>query len=299
MNEYQEGLPTSQALGMAVPFMEKSKRERITNPKGIIRGAKRKIVQTKQDMDQYGIAGKNNEEDVDEVLANIQGEELKFVPVRYSTKGEARDTSYNVWNGMLKYLSHVEKKKALDTELAVANGLIKTLERNQPIDPKKVDRTKQNVFKKYMGQAYDATLTYIKGTKNLRHKIIQSFVDTTFYNEDYFDGYTVLGINSHKLIGNMSGIASFVSLGLAPLNWATNAISGNIQNLVMAAGKQFFPKGDLLWAKKVIYGDWIVGGAKYGNMMNDFRKDFTKVGNLSFWGQMFQKIGRASCRERV
>ena len=288
MNQYQEGLPTSQALGMAVPFMEKTKRERISNPKGVLRGVKRSILQTKQDMDQYGIAGKDNEADIDEVVANIQGEELKFVPVRYSTKGEAKDVSYNVWNGMLKYLSHVERKKALDTELAVANGLVKTLERNQPINPNKVDRTKQNVFKRFLGGAYDKTSTFVKGTKNLRYKVIQSFIDTTFYNEDYFDGYTLLGINSHKLIGNLSGMSSYISLGLAPLNWATNAISGNLQNLVMAAGKQFFPKSDLLWAKRVIYGDWIAGGTKYGNVMNDHKKDFAKLGNLSFWGQMYQ-----------
>jgi len=88
-------------------------------------------------------------------------------------------------------------------------------------------------------------------------------------------------------VSNIMGLSSFAILAGAPLNWMTNMLSGNVQNIVEGAAGNVFSFSAFKDAKGVIYGNGAFGG-KYGSVMKDMMSDFDKVGNLSFWGQMME-----------
>ena len=293
----QEGIEHSQRLGLAVPFMEKLKRERvhdfsekmktgeIDGVKGaaeeLWHGVKRKFGRTENDVDQFGIPAKNEAAR----LATIDNNEVRFIPVRFSSKGEASETSYDVWHGVLNYVSSINRKKALDKELAMINGLeqILGLEKNQPKSETN-NLIINNIYKKYLPEL---SAKINASTTNTRLEVLKSFVNTVMFNEESFEGYDILGVNTQKAINALTGLTSVTILGLAPFNWTINVMSGNLQNLIEASAGSNYTFKQYGESKKIIYGEGVLGG-KYGSVIKDMTEDFSKLGNRSFWGQIME-----------
>ena len=287
MLEAQEGIEVSQRLGLAVPFLEKHGLERTIESGGnnilqkgnsIWQGIRRSVTSTEQDVDQEGIASSKTEYSH---LATMDNNEYKFVPVRYSTKGEADNASYDVWGGVLNYVAATNRKKELDQEMAMLNGLEKMLgdERNQPKSEAN-NLIANKIFKKYLP---DMTQKINSGT-NTRLDVLKSFVNSVMFNEESFKGYEVLGVNSQKVVNKMMGMISFTALGFAPFNWMTNLLSGHIQNIIELVGGNTITFKGYKDAKNMIY----MGSSKYGAPIKDMMNDYSKVGNKSFWGQMME-----------
>jgi hypothetical protein len=120
---------------------------------------------------------------------------------------------------------------------------------------------------------------------NTRLDVLKSFINSIMYNEEYFPGYDVLGVNTQKAISNIMKFTSFSILGAAPFNWTVNWLSGNIQNIVEGAGGRNYTFKQFTDAKMDIYT-----GGKYGSAIKDMQSDYLqgKVGMLSFWGQMME-----------
>jgi len=80
-------------------------------------------------------------------------------------------------------------------------------------------------------------------------------------------------------------LSSYAIMGAAPLSWATNFISGNIQNIIESLDGRNYNFKDFASAHADIYG-----GGKYGSAIKDMQDDFIKgkVGNLSFFGQIME-----------
>ena len=294
MTENQKRLAPSERLGFAVPFLEKTMFERTieTGGSNIKEGAQSKVstlwsgiqrafTRTDQDVDQNGIpTGEEAVANDSARLATMDNNEIKHVPVRFSTKGEASEASYNVFGGLLSYLSSINRKVELEKELAFVNGLEELLgdRLNQPKSENK-NMVLNNIYKKYIPGLEAFTN---KGT-NVRLDTIKSFVNSVLYNEEYFQGYDMFGINTQKAISTVSGLISFTTLGASPMSWAVNWISGNVQNIVEGAGGKNYTFKEFSAAHADIYG-----GGKYGSAINDIKDDYVKgkVGNLSFWGQI-------------
>lgn len=288
----QEDIEMSQRLGLAVPFLEKNLQERTIESKfgnikdgvkekstSIMEGLQRMVTRTEQDLDQEGIAPTTS--DVSK-LATVDNNEVKFVPVRFSTRGEASNASYDVWGGMLNYVSSINRKKELQKELAMVNGLEEILAApgNQPKGETN-NLIINNIYKKYIPEL---SQRLNQGT-NTRLEVLKSFINSVMYNEEYFTGYDVLGVNTQKAVSNLMKLGSFTMMGMAPFNWTVNLISGNIQNLVEASGGQYFTMKEFARDKAQLYAD---AGGKYGSVVKDMMVDYGKLGNRSFWGQIIE-----------
>jgi len=292
MIESQKNIPFNQRLGLAVPYMEKSVRERAIETGGksvvdkgssIVDGIKRSFQKTDQDVDQNGIpTGKEDVSNNTSKLATMDNDQVRHIPVRFSTKGEAKNASYDVWGGVLNYVGGINRRNELEKDLAFVNGLEEILgdKENQP---KSEDRNMilNNIYQKYIP---DLSARINKGG-NIRLETLKSFVNSVMYNEEYFQGYDMFGVNTQKALNTIMGLSSFTMMGLAPFSWATNFISGNIQNIVEGVGGRDYSLRDFNDAHTDIY----VGG-KYGSAINDMKSDFLqgKVGNKSFWGQVME-----------
>lgn len=292
----QEKIEPKDRLGLAVPFLEKKFVERTIESRGenvkegdvgvfnsMAEGIKRTFKRTDQDVDQNGVpTGDQDVRNNSAKLATMDNDEVKHIPVRFSTKGEAKNASYDIWGGVLQYVGAINRKSELQKDLAFINGLEEILsdKENQPKSEDK-NMVLNNIYKRFIPEL-EAKIN--KGT-NVRLEVLKSFVNSVMYNEEYFQGFDILGVNSHKAISVVMGLTSFAKLGLAPLNWGTNYISGNIQNLIEALDGRNYNFRDFKNAHADIYG-----GGKYGSAINDMKEDFImgKVGNLSFWGQIME-----------
>ena len=293
----QKDIEFSQRLGFAVPFMEKHGFERGLdiaqktvgsggkNVKDAIKGVwdatKRAFVTNENDINEYGLGTKASESSK---LATIDNNEVKFVPVRFTGKGDVKSASYDVWGALLNYVGSTNRKKELEKEITFLSGLEEVLgdTDNQP---------KSGTKNKILSKIYENYLPGLEAKINLgtntRLEVLKSFINSVVFNEENFSGYDVLGINTQKAINVASRVVSTTMLGMAPFNWTVNWMSGNIQNMVEAAGGAHFGYSQYLKAKKIIYGS-SVGFNKYGDVMKDMMTDYAKVGNRSFWGQIIE-----------
>jgi len=286
----QKDIELSQRLGLAVSFQEKHGLERTIESGGnnilqkgnsIWQGVKRSFTSTEQDIDQEGLASSKTQYSR---LATMDNNEYKFVPVRFSTKGDADNASYDVWGATLNYVAAINRKKELQKEFALMNGLEKILgdESNQPKSETN-NLIANSIFKKYFPEAADKK---INSGSNVRLDVLKSFVNTILFNEESFKGYEVLGANSQKVVNQVMKLISRTTLGIAPFNWTTNLISGHVQNVIEAVGGNNISLKKVMEARKIIY----TGSSKYGNPIKDMISDYTKskVGNLSYWGQLME-----------
>jgi hypothetical protein len=289
----QEGIERQFRLGLAVPFMEKELNQQVVESggrslvesgKNLWETTKRKFTRTEADMNE-GIASPDTER-IKSKLATVDNDEVRFVPVRFASTGEVNNQSYDVWGSLLNYVGSINRKKELETDLAFVNGLEELLgdKANQPKSESQ-NLVINNVFKRFLPEA--ATKKINLGGGNTRLEVIKSFINSVFYNEEYFEGYDVLGVNTQKTVSRLMSLNSITILGFAPFNWTVNWLSGNVQNMIEAVGGNNFSFRDFLKAKKIIYTDSVSGG-KYGSIMGDMMADYSKVGNKSFWGQIME-----------
>ena len=287
----QQDIEYRYRLGFGVPFMEKNLLQRTVEAKGqnlkeaarnTVNTIKRGFVRTEADLNE-GVPDSTSSA---ARIATMDNEEVKFIPVRFASRSDADNASYDVWGAMLNYVSSINRKKELEKELAFVNAVEEVIgdKMNQPKSETK-NLILSNIFKKVFKDE-DIAKRINLGSNN-RAEVIKSFVNSVLYNEEYFEGYDVLGVNTQKTISRLMSLSSFTLLGFAPFNWTVNALSGNVQATIEAVAGKMYGYRDFLSAKKIIYADSVVGG-EYGSIMKDMMADFGKVGNRSFWGQMME-----------
>jgi hypothetical protein len=292
MMKSQENIPYNQRLGLAVPFKEKHTFERTIESGGknikdkgasIVDGIKRAFTRTDQDIDQNGVptGDESTSNDISR-LATMDNNQVRHIPVRFSKKGEAENASYDVWGGVLEYVGAINRKSELDKDLAFINGLEQIL--GDPANqPKSQDKNMilNNIYKRYIPEL---SANINKGG-NLRLDTLKSFVNSVMYNEEYFKGYDMFGVNTQKALNTVMGLSSYAMMGLSPISWTVNWLSGNIQNIIESVGGRDYNFKDFTAAHADIYT-----GGKYGSAIKDMQSDFVKgkVGNLSFWGQIME-----------
>jgi hypothetical protein len=288
----QERIPYNQRLGLAVPFKEKHFFERTVESGGkniqnkgasIVEGIKRAIGKTDQDVDQNGIP--TGQEDISNdisKLATMDNNQIRHIPVRFSTKGDAKNASYDVWGGVLDYVGAINRKSELEKDLAFINGLEEILG-DKDNQPKSEDRNMilNNIYQKYIPELS----AKINKGGNIRLETLKSFINSVMYNEESFKGFEMFGVNTQKAINQVMSLSSYAMLGVAPISWTVNWLSGNVQNIVESVGGRDYTFKDFTAAHADIYT-----GGKYGCAIKDMQSDYIKgkVGNLSFWGQIME-----------
>lgn len=278
MIETQEKLPYHQRLGMSVPFIEKKMYDRVLEDgvKDTGRHIKRKFAKTEDDINE-GFAKKPGHGK----LATIDNNEVREIPVLFTTKGEIVDASYDIWGGILRYVGSANQKEEFEKVLPIAVALESVMSdpRNQPRSENMNLVLTKALQKHFPGMEEKI----IQKGNNMRLKVARSLISSTIYNEELFEGFDIMGMDSQKIISNAMGIISRNTFAFGVFNWATNWLSGSIQSLIESGGGKVYTVGDMTAAKKDLWG-----AGKYGAPVKDLASDIGKLGNLSMWGQYLQ-----------
>jgi len=280
MQEIQKGLNTSNKLYYAIPSIEKSTWERITD-EGVyntIKGSMRNLYQNAQDysdgLKDLGLKDRH-------VLANLSGEETKFIPVRYSQDIDMEDQSYDVFGSILKYQMSATKAKILEKKLA----FFETLE--GALSSHKVKKEGfVNVVKDKLNKSLNLGLNVsVNSTDSTRLNNIRDLINRIFYDEFKKD---LVSVNNMFTFGKTltdtkiaDAINSFAGKNMMFLNipnWIVNFFSGNLQMLIEATGNQEFNfKEDFKRAKLYLIRP---------ETIRDIVTDAGKTHDKSLFGQM-------------
>jgi hypothetical protein len=313
MTDQQEGLEMTNRLGYAVPYIRRDFGDRLAQDgagkivSSVGNTIRDKFTKTENDINAGTVAtpktpdelqreaddALNNELDIDGI-GTLANDEYKAIPVQFTTKGDLSQASYDVWGGILHYAASINKKKGLEGELALANGLQDILEAH-PVKGEKGNRKINEVLEKYTPDAAKDSLEKIKlhvAGATQRQQAILNYTRAMFYNEETNAGTDILGVNTGKTVSTMMRAIAFRTLAGAPTTWMANAISGNIQSIIESVSGKYYNFNEYLGAKNTLYNP--MGASEYGSPIRDlmadvnalYTKDGPTLGNKSFWGQL-------------
>ena len=242
--------------------------------KDVVRGKFRELYKTAQDLSE----GYNKDYGQERyVLADLAGEETKFIPVKYTQNIEEHDQSYDVFGNILKYNFSVEKSKLLQDKLYFFEALENTLENNKTVKPET-----GNIVLDKLNKSFGLNLdTSILAGEGNRIRAIKNLISTIFYEEDKKDLYSFkfLGkeFSDSKIADKMIGFAGGNIMRLNIPNWIVNFVSGNLQGYIESVGGQNFSAKEFRQAGSIVKGI-------------DFQKaivsDWEKTSDKSLIGQM-------------
>lgn len=268
MEEAQKGLNKQNYLYYQIPANRKSTFERVSEGdiKGVKENVKAKISINPQDETELGTRG---------VLANLSGEEAKFIPVLGKSKIDFNDQSYNIWKSILDYTLSAQKAKMFEEKLPILDVLVDQLEKNLPaVDGNKNEAIGESMSKKFN---LENVKEVIKGRGDKRVQAVKDTVARYVYEEFTKELANIGGISDIKLTNTLLGYSgATMMVGNIP-NWIVNAMSGNIQLMIEAAGKRYFTSKDVKNAKIELM-----------SRHKDAIADYTKTHDKSLFGQMIE-----------
>jgi hypothetical protein len=266
MENAQKGLNKQNYLYYQIPAERKSKFERVSEGdiKGIKENIKDKFILNAQDETEVGTRS---------VLANLSGEEAKFIPVLGKSKIDFKDQSYNIWKSILDYTLSAEKAKMFEKKLPILDALVDQLEKNLPaIEGNKFEAIGESMSKKF---GLENVKEVIKGRGDKRVQAVKDTISRYVFEEFTKELANIGGISDIKLTNTLLGYAgTSMMVGNIP-NWIVNAMSGNIQLLIEAAGKRYFTTNDVKNAKVEL-------AARHKDAISDISKTHDK----SLFGQI-------------
>lgn len=284
MEQIQNGLHKNNMVGYAVPALPKEVYERMRagDFKGMRDAIERNFIKTEQDTDE-GIVQKGDDTfGKTTVLTDLMGNEVRFLPVRHSTKLEAEAQSDDVFQATLLYAMSATKTKLMTSKQAYFDVLESRLRLSNPAQKDE----RGNVVVEAIGNKLKSrfnidTEKIVSGTTNVRADNIREMMDRAFfdiYKKNIFEIKSPLGnkvITDTKIVDFWLGQAGSRMMMTNVPNWVVNTISGNIQTWIEAIGSRYYTKSDRLWAEKNIYG--------FGKQI---LRDRGKMANLSYESQM-------------
>jgi len=268
MEEAQKGLNKQNYLYYQIPANRKSTFERVSEGdiKGVKENIKAKFSINPQDETELGTRG---------VLANLSGEEARFIPVLGKSKIDFNDQSYNIWKSILDYTLSAQKAKMFEEKLPILDVLVDQLEKNLPaVDGNKNEAIGESMSKKFN---LENVKEVIKGRGDKRVQAVKDTVARYVYEEFTKELANIGGISDIKLTNTLLGYSgATMMVGNIP-NWIVNAMSGNIQLMIEAAGKRYFTSKDVKNAKIELM-----------SRHKDAIADYTKTHDKSLFGQMIE-----------
>lgn len=284
MEEIQQGLHKNNMVGYAVPTLPKEVYERLRagDFKGMRDAIERNFVKTEQDIDE-GITEKSDDTfGKTTVLTDLMGNEVRFLPVRHTTKLEAENQSDDVFQATLLYAMSANKTKLMESKKAYFEVLESRLRLSNPAEKDEKGNTIVDAIGNKLKSKFNVdTEKIVPGTSNVRADNIRELIDRAFfdiYKKNIFEVKSPLGgktITDTKIIDFWLGQAGSRMMMTNVPNWVVNAISGNIQTWIEAIGSRYYTKSDRLWAEKNVYG--------FGK---NILRDRGKMANLSYESQM-------------
>lgn len=262
----QKDLNKNNLVYYQVPSKFKSTFER--GSEGDLKSIKKNIVdglfRMTNDEKEFGTRG---------VLANLSGEEMQFIPVLGKYKLDFNDQSYDVWQSTLEYIMSAKKAKMFEERLPIFDVLVDQLEKNTPVeDPNKVEAIGNSMAKKF---GLNNVTEAIKGKGTNTLQAVKDEISKGVYEEFTKELANWKGISDVKVTNTVLGFAgTTMMLGKIP-NWIVNAMSGNIQVIIEAAGKRYYTSTDVKNAK-----------LELTKRSKEVLEDISKVSDKSLIGQL-------------
>ena len=266
LEDVQKDLNKNNLIYYQVPSKFKSTFER--GSEGDLKSIKQNIVdglmRMNNDEKEFGTRG---------VLANLSGEEMQFIPVLGKYKLDFKDQSYDVWQSTLEYVMSAKKAKMFEERLPIFDVLVDQLEKNTPAeDPNKVEAIGNSMAKKF---GLNNVTEAIKGKGTNTLQAVKDEISRGVYEEFTKELANWRGISDVKITNTVLGFAgTTMMIGKIP-NWIVNAMSGNVQVMIEAAGKRYYTPTDVKNAK-----------VELGKKSKEVLEDISKISDKSLIGQL-------------
>lgn len=266
LEDVQKDLNKNNLIYYQVPSKFKSTFQR--GSEGDLKSIKQNIVdglmRMNNDEKEFGTRG---------VLANLSGEEMQFIPVLGKYKLAFEDQSYDVWQSTLEYVMSAKKAKMFEERLPIFDVLVDQLEKNTPAeDPNKVEAIGNSMAKKFGLNNVTETIKG-KGTNTLQ--AVKDEISRGVYEEFTKELANWKGISDVKITNTVLGFAGTTMMLGKVANWTVNAMSGNIQIMIEAAGKRYYTPTDVKNAK-----------LELGKKSKEVLEDISKISDKSLIGQL-------------
>lgn len=253
----QQKLPSYKRLGFFLPGIVKNRYDRV-GEQGV-KGLKTEFL------DHFRVT----QEDKDLVLGDMSQVDLSIIPVKFSTKVKPDDQDLDLLGGILRHRMGVEEYAYLESELPTAKVIQSALK----TAPKDVSQSQINTVIERLGFG-----KFIKASKDSkRYQVFDEFVRTMFYGETEHSHFG--SAKTAKLVNNVFGLATLQVMTFNIPAHITNILSGEIQNIIEAAGGKYMNFKDYIKAKSI-----------YAANIHNFWSDYTKEGNKSFWNALSEKL---------
>jgi hypothetical protein len=274
----QEKIPKSQRLGYYVPYVPKTRNERIRE-KGlgtsIKKGLKDKFQPQVYDVG-YESSGDNLDfEDTQGLsgqlsLASLGGAEVKFIPTYYVQPIDTEDISLDLTRSVLLFAQMAENYEALN-EISAETTMLKVIVGDREV----AEQTgKGQVLIDAFAQKQGYLKFISKNGESYSKKHLDAFIDMVVYGEMSKAEGSILGLDIAKTTDAVIGFSAITGLALDAMKGVANSLQGNIQIIIEAAGGQYFNTKNLAKGKKT-----------YG-LGTPFMKDFGKARPVSLQGQL-------------
>lgn len=266
LEEVQKDLNKNNLIYYQVPSKFKSTFQR--GSEGDFKSIKQNIVDSffrmTNDEKEFGTRG---------VLANLSGEEMQFIPVLGKYKLAFKDQSYDVWQSSLEYIMSAKKAKMFEEKLPILDALVDQLEKNNPVeDPNKVEAIGNSMTKKF---GLNNVTEAIKGKGTNTLQAVKDEISKGVYEEFTKELANWKGVSDVKIANTVLGFAgTTMMIGKIP-NWIVNAMSGNIQLMIEAAGKRYITPTDVKNAK-----------IELTKKSKEVLEDISKISDKSLIGQL-------------
>ena len=266
LEDAQKDLNKNNLIYYQVPSKFKSTFER--GSEGDFKSIKQNIVdglmRMSNDEKEFGTRG---------VLANLSGEEMQFIPVLGKYKLDFKDQSYDVWQSTLEYVMSAKKAKMFEERLPIFDVLVDQLEKNTPAeDPNKVEAIGNSMAKKF---GLNNVTEAIKGKGTNTLQAVKDEISRGVYEEFTKELANWRGISDVKITNTVLEFAGTTMMLGKVANWTVNAMSGNIQIMIEAAGKRYYTPTDVKNAK-----------IELGKKSKEVLEDISKISDKSLIGQL-------------
>ena len=288
----QESLPYQDRLWYTIPSVRKHFSERVKS--GDFKGIKSSIIERLNIFDRTSVDEEENNKtqptDLDRkvVKADIYGNEILEIPIKYTGKLDASNVSLNIAHSIIEYTISSETKKALMEEQPIIKSLDDLLEANKTRDVNKIKIavTKlTNVIKSKLGEP----TVDLKEIPIIKRETSQRLVNIRNLEDRYLNGIYRRGIifknrtSFDQLVDTfvfdpIKRLGGFAVMATDFGGATTNQISGNAFSLIDSISERSFT------AKDYAIATYQFGSKLLPAFMADLRQP---LGKKSLYGQLF------------
>jgi hypothetical protein len=160
-------------------------------------------------------------------LVRMDGRAYKEIPIGFTKILDVSESDDNILRSTLMFIAEANNYAAMNEQYGSVDSIVQIL---SPPGRNPLDDTQKRRIKSEINNRMDA---------------IKKIIKQTYYGERN----STNGI-AGKTIDALSKFTALTRLALKPLNWASNILIGNFENLSEAVGGRHYTVKDLSWANK-------------------------------------------------